>query len=271
MKRTRSATSQAAAEDEQQHRQAVVLQASVLPVPLPLGALGLEAAQAAALLHHLREQEVKTVLVENRHAPIERSPVVLRNVFSAAEIAMCHDVAASSGSRCEPATAWRTPPDVCAALADKWYDTIYSPFHVSLFLHRPHLFRSCCPDILDAMVRAMDSARLAHGVDPTCSLQVRCIELHSYSVGGALQAPSHRDSGSTLTMSLLLSDAASFDGGNFVTWHEGTPVQHVLGQGDVVVINSESLHNVSMVTRGVRQSLVCELWAGAATTRDRFE
>eukprot|EP00957_Ditylum_brightwellii_P067900 5154979-Ditylum_brightwellii.AAC.1 len=35
---------------------------------------------------------------------------------------------------------------------------------------------------------------------------VRCIELHHYSTGGGLLTPGHRDTGSALTISVLLSD-----------------------------------------------------------------
>ena len=62
--------------------------------------------------------------------------------------------------------------------------------------------------------------------EPDAVLYVRCVELHSYSAGGHLLTTGHRDSGSTLTMSVLLSDPGDFCGGEFVTYSEGLPVVH---------------------------------------------
>ena len=64
--------------------------------------------------------------------------------------------------------------------------------------------------------------------------------------------------------------ADDFDGGKFVTWREGECVEHTLQRGDGVLFQSEKCHNVSTVTRGVRQSLVIELWAGQPNSSDRF-
>ena len=56
-------------------------------------------------------------------------------------------------------------------------------------------------------------------------LGVRCIEYHEYKVGGALLEENHRDVGSELTLSVLLTDAGELDGGTFVTYDaDGTPV-----------------------------------------------
>lgn len=104
-----------------------------------------------------------------------------------------------------------------------------------------------------------------------CSLTVRCCELHRYDVGGALMNRDHRDSGSSLTLSVTLSDPKDVSGGQFVTWEgvdghawsdSDTPTVHHLGKGDGILFRSEDLHNVLPVTRGgPRLSLVIELWA----------
>ena len=193
------------------------------------------------------------------------------------DVATVHAAAAASGRRAETETAWRRPPPVCEALTASYYDTVYSPEHGSLFLHRDGLrFAECHGALLDKIIRAMvervvttDSSPAADAA--TLPLRLRCLELHSYAAGGALLAPLHRDSGSKLTLSLLLSDSGSFDGGIFVAWREGKPVLHSdLRAGDGVVIDSESLHNVTMITRGVRYALVCELWEGPTNRHDRF-
>lgn len=102
-------------------------------------------------------------------------------------------------------------------------------------------------------------------------LEVRCVELHEYQPGGALMNRDHRDSGSTLTLSLLLSDPASFEGGQFITWGTGgtrrawadadVPTPHELGQGDAILFRSEDLHNVTPLTSGERRALVVEVRA----------
>lgn len=58
--------------------------------------------------------------------------------------------------------------------------------------------------------------------------------------------------------------------GGFVTWHEGQPVLHELQAGDGLLIHSERMHNVAPVTRGVRHSLVIELWVAPDNKLDRF-
>eukprot|EP00980_Cylindrotheca_fusiformis_P003622 scaffold814_cov100-Cylindrotheca_fusiformis.AAC.4 len=105
--------------------------------------------------------------------------------------------------------------------------------------------------------------------------RVRCIELHHYSTGGGLLIPGHRDTGSDLTISILLSDPKDdndendndnnnnnngVSGGDFVTYKDGIPVAHKMNRGDAILFNSEDLHNISTVTSGVRQSLVVELY-----------
>ena len=69
---------------------------------------------------------------------------------------------------------------------------------------------------------------------------------------------------------MQLSSPDAFDGGRFVTWHEGEAVLHGLSAGDGLLIDSERMHNVSPVTRGVRRSLVIELWVPPANKTDRF-
>ena len=84
-------------------------------------------------------------------------------------------------------------------------------------------------------------------------------------------SPDHNDMGSVLTMSVLLADPKDFDGGVFVTFEDGQAAHHdSLARGDALVIPSEMLHNVTTVTRGVRNSLVIELWEGKENRNDRY-
>ena len=153
------------------------------------------------------------------------------------------------------------------------------------------------------------------GVPSELPLRVRCVELHTYTAGGSLLNPGHRDSGpnpnpnqghrdsgpnpnpnpghrdsdpnpnpnpnpnlghcdsgSALTISILLSEPSDFKGGEFVTWKDAgqVPVVHsTLARGDAVLFHSEKLHNVNVVEAGCRRSFVAELWEGATNITDR--
>ena len=100
-------------------------------------------------------------------------------------------------------------------------------------------------------------------------LTVRCVELHHYSVGGGLMDPDHKDSGSSLTMSVLLTDPAALSGGEFLTWEDQQPVEHKLAQGDGILFRSEDYHNVRPVRAGTRETLIIELWVGSPNRVDR--
>ena len=144
--------------------------------------------------------------------------------------------------------------------------------HEVIFLHAAwaagHL-TSECTQLLTHLADTMRShdprpGRLADG------LSLRCAELHTYGVGGGLMERDHKDSGSSLTMSLLLSDTAAFEGGRFLTYDAGgAPVEHDVQCGDGILFRSEDLHNVTPLERGVRHALVLELWVGTTNCVDR--
>ena len=78
----------------------------------------------------------------------------------------------------------------------------------------------------------------------------------------------HRDIGSSLSLSVLLSD--QYTGGAFTTTSEaGIITTHAPSVGDGVLFASETVHNVSTIESGERRALVVELWTGPATTHDR--
>ena len=114
-------------------------------------------------------------------------------------------------------------------------------------------------------------ASSSHGCLSTLSLPPCALPLGvaAYRCGGALLDPDHRDDGSTLTLSVLLTDPGELEGGVFLTWRDGAPVYHELGRGDGVLFDSERVHNVSAVMAGVRHSLVVELWTSEDNLEDR--
>jgi predicted 2-oxoglutarate/Fe(II)-dependent dioxygenase YbiX len=158
---------------------------------------------------------------------------------------------------------------VSERLHDEWCDYVFSPEHVACYLHREGGFASRCAPLCERLVAAMTAA-YAGMPAPTQPLHIRCVELHAYSVGGALVTPGHRDNGSKRTLIVQLSEAGAFDGGRFVTWNEGAAVPHEMAAGDGLLIDSERMHNVQPVTRGLRHSLVIELWVQPTNRMNRF-
>ena len=102
------------------------------------------------------------------------------------------------------------------------------------------------------------------------SLSVRVVEHWEYEVGGGLPDDYHYDTDSVLTLVALLSDASDFDGGTFRTFEcDDTHLEHTMSQGDVICFLSHKYHNIVPLTRGVRKSLVMELWQGGVGHQGR--
>ena len=123
--------------------------------------------------------------------------------------------------------------------------------------------------VLGAMLGADSSLgwRLADGR----ALNVRSIEHHAYTPGGSVCDADHCDTGSVLTMSVLLADPAGYDGGDFRVRRAGGRWETVgpLEAGDAVLFPSELVHNVRPIERGFRSSLVVELYEGPITLKNR--
>ena len=150
----------------------------------------------------------------------------------------------------------------------EWYTT---------YVHYQHMFQNRLPQIYNKLWEAalkadrdnwqiIDTALAMEGNEDK-SVQPRCIEWHNVGYGGL---PNHRhfDSGSCVTLDLMLHEAAG--GGKFETLEinedgSETPVQHVFERGDAIVFPSHKYHSVSPVTdvsAGNRQVLIMEAWIG---------
>ena len=145
----------------------------------------------------------------------------------------------------------------------------YGNAHAALYMHKGGYFGRALPALQQKLISQMCS-QCSWPLRRPDALTIRCIEFHTYTPPGALMDPGHRDKGSIISMSVLLSDAAEHDGGRFITWEDCSPTTHELARGDAVLFPSEKVHNVSPLSRGVRQSLVIELWEGKANAVDRY-
>lgn len=93
------------------------------------------------------------------------------------------------------------------------------------------------------------------------SLSIRVVEHWTYTEGGGLTDPLHYDVDSVLTIVALLHD--DFEGGVFRTNEaDGTHAEHAMVKGDAIVFLSHKYHNITPLMRGMRKSLVIELWQG---------
>mmetsp|Transcript_4181 Transcript_4181/g.4896 ORF Transcript_4181/g.4896 Transcript_4181/m.4896 type:complete len:234 (-) Transcript_4181:227-928(-) len=215
--------------------------------------------------------------------------VVLPNLLNALQIAACLEAAETYPHMCELAKMHGGP---CAGLLCDALEGLAHSYaainpgdntsqHIVLNLHQAlpgaedtlGFLQEFSPELCATLFGAMASPPPHWGcgtLRQAAELRVRCIELHTYAPGGGLLDPKHHDGGSVLSLSVLLSDPLEHHGGRFITYDaDGAPVVHELARGDAVLFRSEDRHNVSVVTQGVRQSLVVELWDGPTCVKDR--
>lgn len=211
-------------------------------------------------------------LAQDRVDPPGSAVQVLRQLLTPSECAACHEAALECGERLDAIGGGPfAGGGLCDTLDGTAHDVAFSDEHCALYLHHGGWLQTERPELCAKLLAAMHEQP---GVpsNPAVPLQVRCAEYHSYATGGGLLQPGHRDDGSALTMSVLLSEpnGVGFGGGEFVTWGEdGRPVAHDMRSGDAVLFHSCAAHNVAQVSHGLRQSLVIELWARDANTENR--
>ena len=87
-------------------------------------------------------------------------------------------------------------------------------------------------------------ARSGRGADQAKAVRVRTAEVHQVAVGGTLPEPTHYDSGSLITIDVMLSAAGAFDGGTFRTFEcNETYLEYPdFNQGDAMVFVSHKYH-----------------------------
>ena len=203
----------------------------------------IDAARAAALSSFVSQVTPRSVTEAQLAAAEATAPAILPGVLSDAEISEVLRLADGC------------PPDAVVSYGDA---------HEVRYLHRAAPRSS---HLIERLIAAMRASEICGGSGG--ALHVRCVELHTYAVGGGLMERGHRDKGSAISLSALLT--APGGGGAFTTWDaDGAAVEHALRPGDAVVFASEKTHNVSLVTSGTRQTVVIELWKGDANARDRY-
>ncbi|CAK0798557.1 unnamed protein product [Prorocentrum cordatum] len=157
-----------------------------------------------------------------------------------------------------------------------------SPWHTT-FLHTGHLFQQRLPALsLKLRQAVLSTDGLNWGIcrkaaaslsgsnvagEPLDEVRMRTIELHEVGPGGALPQRDHVDSGSCVTLDVMLCrPGVDFEGGAL----ELPPAIDVAKpgvfpeflQGDALVFPSHKFHCVHPVSSGLRRVLVIEFWCG---------
>ena len=164
-----------------------------------------------------------------------------------------------------------------ATLAEDYYhNSADNCEHRVAHLHRNGGLQRDKGRLLDRVlssIRREDAAkwRLLLG-RPVC---LRSAEYHAYTRGGSVADPEHRDQGSLLTLTVLLSEPDEcVHGGELhlaTSANRDNAMVHVpLKRGDGCLFVSERRHNVTRID-GCRKSFVIELWDGPPTEFNRHQ
>uniref|UniRef100_A0A7S4DZF3 Prolyl 4-hydroxylase alpha subunit domain-containing protein n=3 Tax=Lotharella globosa TaxID=91324 RepID=A0A7S4DZF3_9EUKA len=182
----------------------------------------------------------------------------IRNFLSKNEIAHLMDVVSSMQREGFPGVVNRQSP------GKPWLHTTWR----TTYLHTNGAFEQRLPLLGKKLRQAFaDVDRREWNLIPTfdpSSLHFRTVEFHEYWPGGQLSQAQHYDSGSIITMDIMLADPnRDYKGGDLVTPEiDGTRKYHQLQKGDAAFFLSHKYHNVLPITEGKRMVLVVELWSG---------
>ena len=114
-----------------------------------------------------------------------------------------------------------------------------------------------------ALARQAERAQMRDVFPPGLELRPRCVEFHEMSEGGALADAKHYDSGSVLTIDVLLADPrVDFEGGDLRFPGSEGAATYLERPGDCVVFASHKYHRVERVRSGTRRVMIIELWEG---------
>lgn len=135
------------------------------------------------------------------------------------------------------------------------------------YLNSQGLARAQEPALLQKLVGLARDVDSEHFGGRAKHANARCVELHACGEGSSLNDPTHFDSGSIVTLDVMLHEADG--GGQFETLEEsGEMLRHPFERGDAIVFPSYKYHSVAQITEGLRRVLVLELWDGDEKTCD---
>lgn len=192
-------------------------------------------------------------------------PVILRGVFSQADIDSLDRLYAAMKAESKSSTA----SGVSLIFPEDEMEQDWGECHEVIFMQLQERFDRELPELLQKLYAFLQE----HDEWNQLSIPFvrRSVEYHVYRKDGELLDAGHCDSGSLLTISVLLNDPEEFSGGRFITWDGKNPIYHdSLQKGDGILFCSEKVHNVETVTSGVRRVFVMELWSGKKTVVDRW-
>lgn len=118
------------------------------------------------------------------------------------------------------------------------------------FLHTDGIFAAAFPKLRKKILETAAAVDAAEGwglldAAPTTPA-LRCVELHTVGVGGALPEQKHYDHGSLVTVDIMLSSTKEFEGGTLSTLEpDGTLLAHVFERGEATVFVSHKYHCVA--------------------------
>jgi len=154
-------------------------------------------------------------------------------------------------------------------------------FRDPVFLQKDGFFSRELPGIYDKICTLVtnvdcDNWKMldACGKELGVGVNARCVEFHEYGqhAHARKSCGDHYDSGSLITVDIMLSCTSEFEGGRFQTsamGGEGAARErktscHNFERGDAIVFASNKHHSVAPVTSGIRCVLVLEFWEGSA-------
>ncbi|KAJ1452117.1 hypothetical protein M885DRAFT_620269 [Pelagophyceae sp. CCMP2097] len=160
----------------------------------------------------------------------------------------------------------------CGSVVRQTDDVSNTAIWRTTYLSTDSHFQKRLPALFDKIVAAaLDVDARVFGLAAVAPLRCRVVEYHDVRAGGALAQADHYDSGSVLTIDVMLVDKGAFEGGDFLAQPvlnaDGSPAARAFeNAGDAVVFVSHKMHNVAAVTRGRRRVLIIELWRGDERT-----
>ena len=206
----------------------------------------------------------------------ESEPCLVRNILSENEVASLSKLGSEmiqKQSREAPSALDIFENTECGQVEEFFHA---ANEHSVIYLHRDHHVQNQLPRLVSKIfnrMRKIDAKMW--GLLTGRAVTLRSVEYHSYKIGGSVSDLDHRDAGSLLTLSVLLSNPHDFEGGTlFFPGTESVDDSNIsfhMRRGDGVLFPSEKRHNVTPVSAGVRESFVVELWDGPPNKRNRHE